>query len=277
MPIVSAGEFAVDYIDSGSGPTVLLVPSTASGNRQWRALIEAGGERYRFLAMNMFGYGGTSPWPATRRQSIADQAALGRALAQLTDGPISIVGHSFGGTVAAQIALELGQRVRGLALFEPNPFQLLRVAGEDEGHAEGRRIRNIVKERGGAGDWMGVAEEFANYWVGDGAWAAMAEGRRNALAGALTPNFHEWDTLYGDRDDDQVVAFDLAQLQALSCRILVLRSENPRPGIAAIDRLLRTSCPEWEFREVAAGGHMAPLTRPDLVNPLLLDFLDQVN
>jgi len=241
MPTVSAGSFQVDYIDAGSGPSVLLVPSTASGNRQWRALIEAGGDRFRFLAMNMFGYGDTSPWPAT------------------------------------QITLDLGSRVRGLALFEPNPFHLLRAAGEHAGHDEGRRIRDIVKQRGGARDWMGLAEAFADYWVGDGTWAAMPEGRRKSFATALAPNFHEWDTLYAEARDDDVVSFDLEQLQALSCPVLVLRSESPRPGIAAIDGLLRRSLPDWQFGEVAAGGHMAPIARSDLVNPLLLEFFHRVN
>lgn len=277
MPTVPAGSFRVDYIDAGSGPSVLLVPSTASGNRQWRALIEAGSDRFRFLAMNMFGYGETSPWPAHRRQALSDQAALGLAVARLADGPVTVVGHSFGGSVATQIALELGPRVRGLALFEPNPFHLLRAAGDRAGYDEGRRIRDIVKRGGGAGDWLGVAEAFADYWVGDGTWAAMPEGRRQAFAAALAPNFHEWDTLYADEPDDDVVAFDLAQLRALSCPVLVLRSGNPRPGIAAIDGLLRRSLPEWQFGEVAAGGHMAPLARPDLVNPVLLEFLERVN
>jgi len=29
----------------------------------------------------------------------------------------------------------------------------------------------------------------------------------------------------------------------------------------------------WTYKEIAGGGHMAPLTRPDLVNPLVRSFL----
>jgi len=275
VPTLTEGEFTVDYIDAGSGPAVLLVPSTASGNRQWRALIDAASGRFRLLAMNMFGYGETSPWPAARRQTLADQASLGLALARRVDGPIAVIGHSFGGSVATEIAVALGDRTRGLALFEPNPFHLLPAAGDLDGHAEGRRIRDTVKHYGGQGDWAGVAQRFADYWVGDGAWEAMPENRRSAFAGAISPNFHEWDALYGETDDELVPAFDLPQLQRLACPVLVLRSENPRPGIVAIDTLLRRGCPHWMFGSVAAGGHMAPLTRPDLVNPVLLEFLER--
>lgn len=173
------------------------------------------------------------------------------------------------------MAVALGDRARGLALFEPNPFHLLAAAGDFDGHAEGRRMRDTVKHCGGQGDWVGVAQRFADYWVGDGAWAAMPEHRRSAFAGAIPPHFHEWDALYGETDDEQVPAFDLSQLQRLTFPVLVLRSENPRQGIVAIDTLLRRSCPHWMFATVATGGHMSPLTRPDLVNPVLLEFLER--
>ena len=37
--------------------------------------------------------------------------------------------------------------------------------------------------------------------------------------------------------------------------------------------ILRRSCPLWTYQEIAGGGHMAPLTRPDLINPLVRSFL----
>ena len=43
--------------------------------------------------------------------------------------------------------------------------------------------------------------------------------------------------------------------------------------IREIIALLRGACPKWTFREIAGGGHMAPLTRPDIVNPLVRAFL----
>jgi pimeloyl-ACP methyl ester carboxylesterase len=43
--------------------------------------------------------------------------------------------------------------------------------------------------------------------------------------------------------------------------------------VREIAALLRRSCPGWTHREVPRAGHMAPLTRPDLINPLVDSFL----
>jgi pimeloyl-ACP methyl ester carboxylesterase len=43
--------------------------------------------------------------------------------------------------------------------------------------------------------------------------------------------------------------------------------------IREITAILRRSCPSWAYKEVPGAGHMAPLTRPDLINPLVASFL----
>jgi pimeloyl-ACP methyl ester carboxylesterase len=42
---------------------VVLVHGSVSGNRQWLTLTEALKDRYRVLAINLFGYGQTTRWP----------------------------------------------------------------------------------------------------------------------------------------------------------------------------------------------------------------------
>ena len=43
--------------------------------------------------------------------------------------------------------------------------------------------------------------------------------------------------------------------------------------IVEIAAILRQSCPAWTFQQVPGAGHMAPLTRPNLINPLVSSFL----
>ena len=104
MPVFSKGCLNSDYADDGRGQPVVLVHSSVSGNRQWRALTEALRDRYRVLALNLFGYGETTPWPGKAPQSLYAQAQLVLALGEGLEAPLHLVGHSFGGSVALKVA-----------------------------------------------------------------------------------------------------------------------------------------------------------------------------
>ncbi|MDN3554184.1 alpha/beta hydrolase [Halomonas almeriensis] len=257
----------VDYTDEGQGPVVVLIHSSVSANQQWRALTEALKDRYRVLAVNLFGYGETPPWPGNSPQSLYAQAQPVLALSEETAGPVHLVGHSFGGTVALKAAMLLGPRVGSLVLLEPNPFYLLQQNGRTRALLEVCGLRDHVKCFGALGDWSRVAERFADYWLGDGAWRAMPEKRRAAFIKALPPNFHEWDAVMNEETT-------IEECKGLTARTLVVSDQATRLPIREIVDILAEACPHWSFHSVAKGGHMAPLTHPELVNPVIRDFLD---
>ena len=257
----------IDFTDQGHGPPVVLLHSSVSGNRQWRSLTEALADRYRVLAVNLYGYGGTTPWPGTAPQSLFAQAQIVLAACEGVGEPVHLVGHSFGGTVALKAATLLGPRVGRMVLLEPNPIYLLKQEGRTAAYLEARDLRDYVKCFGALGEWDRVAARFADYWIGDGAWDAMPEKRRAAFVEALPPNFHEWDAAM----DEQTT---VAQFQALTCPTLVVSDRSTRRPIREIVEILEGACPHWSFRSIAEGGHMAPLTQPDVINPMVRAFLD---
>jgi len=57
----------VDVIDVGAGPPVVLLHSSVSGNRQWKALIADLRDRHRVLAVNLLGYARPRRGPRTAR------------------------------------------------------------------------------------------------------------------------------------------------------------------------------------------------------------------
>ncbi|MBS0326634.1 MAG: alpha/beta hydrolase [Proteobacteria bacterium] len=267
MPTLSKPSFTIDYADDGQGEPVVLVHSSVSANRQWRALTDALKDRYRVLAINLFGYGDTTPWRATARQTLEAQAQLVVALCEGLGAPLRLVGHSLGGSVALKAASLMGSRVTSLVLLEPNPFHLLRQHRRTEAYEECCSLRDHVKRYGALGDWPRVAERFADYWLGDGSWSAMPERRRAAFAESLPPNFYEWDAVMGETTA-------IENWAKLGARTLVVSDPSTRLPIREIVAIFTEACPHWIFRTVTAGGHMAPLTRPDLVNPIVCTFLD---
>lgn len=267
MPVLSKGSLKIDHTDEGQGQPVILIHSSVSANRQWRALSESLKDRYRVLAINLFGYGKTTSWPGDSPQSLYAQAQLILALCEEQSSPVHLVGHSFGGSVALKAAMLLGPRVGNLILLEPNPFYLLRQSGRTQAYLESRDLRDHVKCFGSLGDWLKVAERFANYFLGEGSWSAMPEKRRAAFTESLPPNFHEWDAVMEEQTT-------IEEWKALTAKILVVSDKATRLPIREIVDIFAQACPHWSFRFITDGGHMAPLTRPDLINPIVREFLD---
>lgn len=258
----------VDYLEAGSsGPVVMLVHSSVSGARQWRRLMDDLKDRFRVRAVNLFGYGKTPPWSAEVSQSLDDQARLVEAALPADADEIYFVGHSFGGSVAMKAAARIGGRVTKLVLLETNPFYLLAQSGRVDAFAEAMDMRNCIKKFGALGEWAAAAEKFANYWGGAGTWQDMPSDRRIAFAEALKPNYFEWDAVMNETTSAEHWAILLPRATLLLC------DPSTVLPVREITTLLRQSCPVWTYNEVAGGGHMAPLTRPDLINPLVSSFL----
>jgi hypothetical protein len=54
---------------------------------------------------------------------------------------------------------------------------------------------------------------------------------------------------------------------------LFVSAADTWPPLRALTELFVKGCPHWTFAELPEGGHMAPLYRPDLVNPIICEFL----
>jgi len=258
-----------DFLEAGtSGPLVVLVHSGASGARQWWRLMDDLKDRYRVRAVNLFGYGATPPWPPDAMQSIADQANLVEGAIPADVDKVCLVGHSFGGLIAMKLAARLGGRVTKLVLLEANPFNLLEQADRREAFAEVVSLRDCMKACGARGEWETAAERFADYWGGAGLWQGMSSERRAGFAQALRPNFHEWDAIMGEATPVEEWA------RMLPRATLVMYDPGTVLPIREIAAILRAACPAWRYQEVPGVGHMAPLTRPNVINPIIGSFLD---
>lgn len=266
MPVLERGKLRVDYCDAGSGEPVVLVHSSVSGNRQWKRLVQELEPHFRVMAVNLFGYGETSAWNPETTQTIADQAGLVLSLVRGIPGPVRIVGHSFGGSVACKAAAMLGRRASHLFLFEPTLFHLLAQNGRQEAYAEARALRDFIKAHGKKDDWAAVAERFVDYWIGDGAWAAMPHERRLAYMQLLRPNYYEWDCLETERTT-------IEELARIPAKAMIAYTPDARRPSREIAQLFEEKCPDWSVVKTAEGGHMAPLTHPQVVNPLISGFL----
>ncbi len=108
----------LEYVDQGDGEPVLFIHGALLADAFAPLLSQpALAERYRLISYHRRGYAGSSPH--TGPCGIAEQAADARALLDhLGIERAHLVGHSYGGAIAMQLAIDAPDRVASLALLE---------------------------------------------------------------------------------------------------------------------------------------------------------------
>jgi len=109
----------LEYDVSGTGESIVLIHGSFIADTFRPLVVETAlTRRYRLLTYHRRGYAGSSQ--SERPLSIPEQAADCFALLRhLGIGRLHVVGHSFGGAVALQMALDAPATIRSLALLEP--------------------------------------------------------------------------------------------------------------------------------------------------------------
>ncbi len=128
----------VVQLESGRGPTLVLLHGYTGSKENWLALMPHLNDRWRVVAPDLPG------WGASTRRDDADYGYTAQAerlaawLPTLGEGPVVLVGHSMGGGIAAVLAArhpELVSRLvlmdAGGALFRENEFGRAVLRGEN--------------------------------------------------------------------------------------------------------------------------------------------------
>ena len=120
------------YVSEGSGAPVVFAHGAVADLRYWEPQRAAFAKRFRFISFT-YRYHGLGAWPDEGKQYSAETHAadLAAFINALNVGPVHLVGLSYGGAVAALVAIKEPTLVRTLTLAEPAIFALL--AGSPEG------------------------------------------------------------------------------------------------------------------------------------------------
>jgi pimeloyl-ACP methyl ester carboxylesterase len=267
MVVVRRGIVDVDMDRIGAGPPVVLLGGIPR-QVMWSGLADALADRYRVLTLDLHGQGATPPWRAPRRQTLADHVRLVHALTAGGTERIGIVGHSLGAAVALRAAVELDARVAALVVFEPTAFALLAGAGRTESWAAVRAERDRLRRTLAAGEIEEAARGSSDFWLGPLSWERFTPMERAPLEQGLEHRLAEWDAVTDP-------GLTLAEVATAPAPTLLVVDPETLPPVREVADVLTHARPDWERVELPGAGHWAPLTRPDVVHPLVREFLDR--
>jgi pimeloyl-ACP methyl ester carboxylesterase len=150
--LVDAGGIKTNYLEAGEGPPVVLIHGSGPGvtsYANWRVVIPALAENFHVVAPDMVGFGfsdrpqgvqyGLKTW-ADQTVGVMDALGLEK---------VSLVGNSFGGSIALRIATQHPDRVDKLVLMGsmgvhfPITDGLDRVWGYEPSFENMRRVLDV--------------------------------------------------------------------------------------------------------------------------------------
>jgi len=247
--------------EEGAGEPLVLLHSSTGSNKQWTPAFETFRDQFLVIAPDLYGYGGTGPWRGVSAPALADEAALVEAAISHLRGPVHLVGHSYGGAVALNLALRNPGRVRSLCLIEPVAFNTLMGGGsaEDCLLAEVSQLARDIIENQQMGRSKSAARRFADYWSGNGTFSGMPAEKRRKLAlqmHKVALDFHATTA-----EPTPLEAYNRIEVPTL----ILCGTHSPKP-VRHITRLLADVIPDARHRTIPWASHLLPVTHPVYVN-----------
>lgn len=267
MQTTQAKVSSTAYTDKGRGETVVMIHCSSACAREWQKLSEALNADFRSIAVDQWGCGKSAPWGGQTDFTLACEAEPIVKLMRDFGTPVHLVGHSYGGAVAAKIAREHPDIVSSLTLIEPSSFHLLTASPGDadllrEITSIARTVTNAVST---GGYWQG-AEKFVDYWSGKGSWNAIPQELKMRLSQTLGKVVLDFQALL----NETALPEDYADI---ACPTLLLCGEFARAPSRRIIDIFAAMIPGAILHTIPKAGHMSPVTHPDIVNRKIIEHL----
>jgi pimeloyl-ACP methyl ester carboxylesterase len=130
----------IHYVDEGKGPPVVLIHGFASSLGAWTSVKKELVGNHRVIALDLKGFGHSDRPEGDYSPKAEAQIVLGLLDKLDVKEPVALVAHSWGSSVALQVALLAPQRVERIALYDawvysdqlPNFFLWSRADGLGE-------------------------------------------------------------------------------------------------------------------------------------------------
>lgn len=243
----------------GAG-TVVLIHGVGMNRSVWTPQIEALTTRYRVIAYDMLGHGGSAlPTPAPTLGEYAAQ--LEALLDALGVARAHVVGHSMGALVALEFALLHPERTFSVAALN---------AVYDRTPGQREAVMNRAAMLGEAPLDAGVDTTLAR-WFGDPVPAHLkqaAQAVRDLLVSVDPVGYARTYRLFACSDDAHI-----GRLPSLAVPALFLTGECDANSSPAMSLSMAATAPLGQAEIIANERHMMNVTNPKQVNQRLLDFL----
>jgi 3-oxoadipate enol-lactonase len=253
------GGFAYEAAgDPGRTPLVFL-HGIGGAARAWRSQIEAFSNRYRTIAWDMPGYGGSLPLTHVSIATLAE--ALKDFLRKIAAVRPILVGHSIGGMIVQQWLINNPRTASAIVLAQTSPAF---------GKSDGDWQKSFIEARLGPLDrgesMASLAPKLVNELVGDDPDPAGMDVARDCMSSVPEASYRACMLA--------LLGFDQRQaLKNIGVPTLVLSGTKDKNAPAPMMAKMAGLIPSANYVELEGAGHLVNLERPKSFDAALDQFL----
>ncbi len=252
----------VEVLDSGSGEPVVFIQTALTADELLPVATDGELDGYRRIVYHRRGYAGSSAagGPGSIPREAADCAAL---LTGLGIDRAHVVGLSFSGAIALQLAADAASLVHSLTLIEPPPVH---TPSSAEFRAANDRL---IASRRARGEQVAL-DEFATMVLGP-EWHRVAEEQ---LPGAAAQMRRDAGTFF-DVDLPALLAWEFTSVEVarIGCPVLYVGGTDSGPWFAEVRELLLDWFPHAQDVLIAGADHALALTHAHRIADAMSTFL----
>jgi len=260
--ITKDGRFAYEAAGDPDAIPLIFLHGIGGAARAWRRQLATFGHRFRAIAWDMPGYGGSAPLASVSIAALAD--ALQEFIEQLGATRPILVGHSIGGMIVQKWLVQFPKLARAVVLAQTSPAF---------GKADGDWQKSFIAARLGPldrGETMkSLAPSLVKELVGDDPDPEGMELARECMGNVAEASYRAMMLA--------LIGFDQrSALKNISVPALLLSGSNDNNAPAPMMAKTATHIPSAQYVELTGVGHLANLERPDAFDDALGRFLDSV-
>lgn len=254
------GRFAYEVAGDPDATSLIFLHGIGGAARAWRRQLSAFGGRYRAIAWDMPGYGGSAPLAKVSIAALA--AALRQFLEQIEAIRPILVGHSIGGMIVQEWLVQNPLAARSIVLAQTSP-----AFGKPNGDWQ----KSFIAARLGPLDrgetMVSLAPSLVKELVGDDPDPEGMEVARECMASVPEASYRAMMLA--------LIGFDRRDaLKNIAVPTLLLSGSKDNNAPAPMMTKMAGYIPSARYVELAGVGHLANLERPDAFNEALNGFLE---
>ena len=255
------GDHRFSYQASGSAEAQPLVFLHGIGGaaRAWRGQLDFFSDRFRAIAWDMPGYGGSASLPIVSIATLAD--ALADFLRQVGAARPILVGHSIGGMIVQQWLVKNPRAADAVILAQTSP-----AFGKPDGDWQKAFIDARLGPLDRGETLTSLAPSLVKELVGHDPDAAGMDLARDCMAQVPAATYRAIMLA--------LMGFDLRQaLKNIGVPTMLLSGSRDNNAPAPMMAKMASYIPSAQYVELEGVGHLANLERPGEFNAALSDFL----